>query len=60
MINNKKNKPSETAEDLLKDILIAQLASMGAPQMKIREIVGVDIYRISRIVKHLSVKPYGK
>jgi len=55
-MDNKKVKPSETAEDLLRDILIVQLASMGTPQMKIREIVGVDIYRVSRIVKNLNIK----
>lgn len=56
----KKIKPSETAEELLKDILIVLLAQNGASQMKIREILGLDIYRISRIIKNLNFNRHGK
>ncbi len=40
--------------DLLRDILITQLAVAGVPQKKIREIIGGDIYRVSRIDKHIK------
>ena len=52
-----KNKKSQgdlgEVADLLRDILITQLAIAGVPQKKIREIVGCDIYRVSRIDKHI-------
>ena len=48
-------------EILLRDLLIAQrdsqiiaLGIAGVPQLDIREIVGVDIHRVSRIVKLLK------
>lgn len=50
---SKNIKPSRTVEELLQDQLIVQLAEAGVPQAKIREIVGVDMLRISRIVKHM-------
>lgn len=56
----KKIKPSETAEDLLRDILIVLLAQNGAPQAKIREVLGVDMYRVNRIVKNINPNRYGK
>ena len=56
----KKIKPSETAEELLRDILIVLLAQNGASQGKIRELLGVDMYRVSRIVKNLNPNRYGK
>lgn len=57
---NKRIKPSETAEELLQDILIILLAQNGASQGKIREILGVDMHRVSRIVKNLNPNRYGK
>jgi len=42
------------ATDLLKDILIVQLGVAGVPQQTIREIIGCDINRVSRIVKRLK------
>jgi DNA-binding MarR family transcriptional regulator len=56
----KKIKPSETAEELLRDILIVLLAQNGASQGKIRETLSVDMYRVSRIVKNLNPNRYGK
>lgn len=56
----KKIKPSETIEDLLRDILIVLLAQNGAPQGKIREILGIDIHRVSRVAKNLDPNQYGK
>ena len=42
-----------TTEELLQDMIIVQLGLAGVPQQQIREIVGVDMHRVSRIVKHL-------
>lgn len=57
---SKKIKSSENAEELLQDILIVLLAQNGASQGKIREILGVDIHRVNRIVKNLNPNRYGK
>jgi len=35
----------------LKDLLIFQMASKGVPQGQIREAVGLDMNRVSRIAK---------
>lgn len=40
-----------TIEDLLKDMMIVQLLIAGVGQHEIRQIVGVDIHRVSRIAK---------
>jgi len=56
----KKLKPSETLEDIERDRFILELALAGVPQVKIREIVGVDIYRVSRIVKNINPNRYDK
>lgn len=56
----KKIKPSESDTELLQDILIVLLAQNGASQGKIREILGVDMHRVNRIVKNLNLNRYGK
>jgi hypothetical protein len=38
-------------EDLLRDMMIVQLLLAGIGQHQIRQIVGVDIHRVSRIGK---------
>lgn len=55
---NKKQKNEQTTEELLRDLLIVQLGLAGLTQHQIREIVGVDIHRVNRIVKHF--KKIGK
>jgi hypothetical protein len=40
--------------ELLRDLLITQLGIAGLPQPTIRQIVGCDINRVNRIVKHLK------
>lgn len=40
----------------LQDLLIFQMASKGVPQGQIREAVGLDMNRVSRIAK-LAKKP---
>jgi hypothetical protein len=39
---------------ILTNILITQLAMGGVPNQTIREIVGGDVNRISRITKHIK------
>ena len=40
-----------SVEDLLRDMMIVQLLLAGIGQHQIRQIVGVDIHRVSRIGK---------
>ena len=47
---------SDDISDILKDILITELGSAGVPQQTIRSIVGCDMGRVSRIVKHLKIQ----
>ncbi len=49
-----KQKKEQPLEDLIRDLMIIQLGLAGLGQREIREIVGVDIYRVSRIVKHFK------
>lgn len=49
-----KQKKEQTTNDLLRDFLIVQLGLAGLTQHQIREIVGVDIYRVNKIVKNLK------
>jgi hypothetical protein len=45
---------SQSVEDLLRDMMIIQLVLAGVGQHQIREIVGSDIHRVSRIAKLLK------
>lgn len=49
-------KPKDDAVEILKNILITQLAQSGLSQQSIREIVGCDIHRVNKIVRHLKSK----
>jgi hypothetical protein len=49
-------KEKQSVEELLKDFMIVQLLIAGIGQHQIRQIVGVDIHRVSRIAK-LMKKP---
>jgi hypothetical protein len=55
-------KDSETDElaELLKDLMIVQLGLAGVKQRAIRSIVGCDINRVSRIVRHFKIKKTGE
>lgn len=46
----------DSVEELLRDMMIVQLLLAGIGQHQIRQIVGVDIHRVSRIGK-LMKKP---
>jgi hypothetical protein len=47
---------SEKIISLLQDLLITSLGKAGVVQLEIRQILGVDIVRVNRIVKHLKKK----
>ena len=53
-MTNENQKKEQTTEDLLRELLIVQLGLAGLTQHQIREIVGVDIHRVNRIVKHFK------
>jgi len=42
------------AEEILRDLLIVQLALAGLTRHQIRETVGVDMNRVTRLVKHIK------
>ena len=44
----------KTTDELLRDLAIIQLGLAGVPQQDIREIVGVDMHRVNRIVRHFK------
>lgn len=54
MMAAEKQKKEQTSEDILRDLLIVQLGLAGLTQHQIREIVGVDIHRVNRILKHFK------
>jgi DNA-binding MarR family transcriptional regulator len=53
-MTKEKQKKEQSLEDLIRDFMIIQLGLAGLGQREIREIVGVDIHRVSRIVKHFK------
>jgi hypothetical protein len=54
MAKQSRNKKPETTEDLLRDLMIIQLGLAGLSQHQVRDIVGVDMHRVSRILKHIK------
>ena len=44
----------KTTDELLHELMIIQLGLAAVPQQDIREIVGVDMHRVTRIVKHFK------
>jgi hypothetical protein len=52
----KKIDDSESSTELLKNLMIIQLGLAGVAQHSIRTIVGCDMNRVNRIVKHLKPK----
>ena len=49
-----KKQQGDPTTEVLKDLLITELGKAGVPQLEIRKIVGCDIHRVSRIVKHIN------
>jgi hypothetical protein len=50
-------KVEATVLSALQDLLIFQMASKGVPQGQIREAVGLDMNRVSRIAKLAKKSP---
>ena len=50
---------AEGVTGLLKDLMIVQLGLAGVQQRAIRSIVGCDMNRVSRIVKHFKPAKKG-
>jgi hypothetical protein len=48
-----KTSPDSELTELVRDLIIVQLAAAGLGQKAIREIVGCDVNRVSRIYKHV-------
>ena len=53
----KTKRVTDDTTEVLKDLLIVQLGMAGVRQQDIRAIVGVDMNRVSRIVRHIKLKP---
>lgn len=50
----KQKRNSNDVASLLTDLLITQLAAAGVQQQTIRQVLGCDINRVSRISKHIK------
>ena len=55
----KTKRVTDDTTEVLKDLLIVQLGVAGVRQQDIRAIVGVDMNRVSRIVRHIKLRPSG-
>ena len=51
---SKTNDADGRVAELMKDLLITQLGCAGVPQTQIRKIVGCNMNRVNRIVKHIT------
>lgn len=49
-----KDKNTDKIVALLQILIIIELGKLGIPQLEIRKIVGVDIHKVSQILKHLN------
>ncbi len=54
MSKEKNTEGSDRLAGLLQDLLIVELAKAGISQPQIRAIVGVDMWRVSRIARHIK------
>jgi Trp operon repressor len=45
---------TDSSTEVLKDLLITELAKADVPQREIRKIVGCDIHRVTRIARHVK------
>ncbi len=48
-----KQQNSTEGTEILRDLLILELAKAGVPQLENRKVVGCDVHRVSRIAKVL-------
>ncbi len=49
----KGSKQADNTEELLRTLLIVQLRLAGLAQRNIQKIVGCDVNRVSRVIKHM-------
>ena len=54
MNRDKGNSENSKLEDLLRNLLITSLSTAGVKATEIRRIVGCDMNRVTRIVKHIE------
>jgi hypothetical protein len=54
MSKAKGNSETGRVEELLRDLLITSLSTAGVKVTEIRKIVGCDMNRVTRIVKHIE------
>jgi hypothetical protein len=58
MAGKQNNSQQDATAELLKDLLIVELAKAGVQQKEIRKIAGCDMHRVSRIAKAIkNAKP---
>jgi microsomal dipeptidase-like Zn-dependent dipeptidase len=58
MAGKQNSNQGDTTAELLKDLLIVELAKAGVQQKEIRKIAGCDMLRVSRIAKAIkNAKP---
>ena len=50
----KTKQPVDQTAELLRDLLIVELAKAGVPQPKIRTILGCDMHRVNRIARYFK------
>jgi len=53
-VNDRNQVVSRQIVEVLRDLVIVELAKAGIGQVQIREIVGVDMWRVSRIARHFK------
>ena len=53
-MSKSKDDRNEEVPELLRDLLITSLGTAGVKQTEIRKIVGCDMNRVTRIVKHIK------
>lgn len=53
MAKKTENTNHDNTADFLRDLLIVELYKANVPQLEIREIVGCDVHRVSKIAKVL-------
>jgi hypothetical protein len=54
MATNREGAQADAGTELLRDLLITELAKANVPQLEIRKIVGCDIHKVSRIARYFK------
>jgi len=56
----KPTKGTDSTADILKDLLIVELAKAKVPHQKIRKIVGCEMNRVTRIARYFKKRKEGE